>query len=151
MNRKPVTRSIEVADQPTAEELAALPGEGFVGVVNLRHPGEPDQPLDPEAEGRLCRSVGLDYLHVGVGRAPMTEAEVGAVGRFLADHAGTGKVLVHCKLGARAAAVVLIDRAVAEGWTAAEALARGPGLGLEIPPNLRPLIVGYLDGRDPGP
>ncbi len=58
MQIKPVSETILVADQPTLEELKALPDEGFVAVVNLRREGEPEQPMSPAEEGVEAGAVG---------------------------------------------------------------------------------------------
>ena len=42
--KKPVTPAITVGDQPTEADLSALKAEGYVGVINLRNAGEPEQP-----------------------------------------------------------------------------------------------------------
>ena len=55
---------------PTEADLRALKDEGYVGVVNLRNDGEPEQPLGTAAEGERVRSLGMDYVHYGVGSAP---------------------------------------------------------------------------------
>ncbi len=146
MQRKPIGHDLEIADQPTEAELKGLRDEGFVGVVNLRHDGEPEQPLRPADEGALVGGVGMDYLHVAVGGQPLTESTVGAVCNFLDAHAGQ-KVLVHCRKGGRAAALVLLHRARNEGWTAAEAIERGKALGLAVDGPLRVLVENYLADR----
>ena len=43
---KTITPTIAIAGQPTEDDLRALKKAGYVAVVNLRHDGEPDQPLD---------------------------------------------------------------------------------------------------------
>src|SRR5262245_34882535 len=98
-------QGITLADQPTEEELRGLKAEGYTGVVNLRNDGEPEQPLSTAEEGTVVRMEGLDYLHYGVGGAPLSPGGVASVCDFLDRHAG-GKVLVHCRKGARAAALV---------------------------------------------
>src|SRR5438552_17748092 len=104
--KKPATAAITVGDQPTEADLSALKAEGYVGVINLRNAGEPEQPLSPEAEADAARALGLDYLHYGVGAAPLSEPGVSAVCSFLDEHAA-GKTLVHCRKGGRAVALVL--------------------------------------------
>jgi uncharacterized protein (TIGR01244 family) len=146
MNRKEISPSLAIGDQPTEADLEALKREGYVGVVNLRQDGEPEQPLSTAAEGERVRALGMDYLHYGVGGVPLTEAGVGAVCDFLDRHA-TGKVLVHCRKGPRAAALVLLQRARAEGWSPAEALARGEQMGLKVEGGLRQLVEAYLAGQ----
>lgn len=141
--KKSITPAITIGDQPTEDDLKALKAEGYVGVINLCNDGEPEQPLGTAAEGGMARALGLDYLHYGVGAAPMTEEGVSSVCSFLDEHAG-GKTLVHCRKGGRAAALVLLYKAKAEGWSADEALAGGNALGLGVDGGLRTLVETYL-------
>ncbi len=147
MNRKSITPTITIADQPTEADLQQLKDEGYQGIINLRHEGEPDQPLSPTEEEQRVKSLGMDYLHVGIGGAPLTEESVSAVSNFLDQHADA-PVLVHCKLGGRAAALVLLQHARAEGWNADEALAKGEALGLQVTGKLRELVEAYLIGHN---
>jgi uncharacterized protein (TIGR01244 family) len=142
--QRAITPTIVIADQPTEQDLGALEKAGFVAVVNLRNDGEPEQPLSPEAEGAKVRALGLDYIHMGVGAAPLQEAKVDEVCKFLDDHKD-GKVLVHCRKGGRAAAIVLIQQALAHGWSTPEAVAKGKEIGLDVDGNLRVLVDNYLD------
>ncbi|CAN5893612.1 TIGR01244 family sulfur transferase [soil metagenome] len=147
MNRKPVSSTIAIGDQPTEADLEVLKAEGYRGVVNLRHEGEPDQTLSPAEEEQRVRALGMDYLHVGIGGAPLTESSVSAVCEFLDKHADE-PVLVHCKLGGRAAALVLLHKARAEGWDADEALGQGEAMGLQVTGKLRDLVEAYLVGHN---
>ena len=142
--QRAITDSIVIADQPTEADLAALKADGYAAVVNLRNDGEPEQPIGTAAEGEIVKSHGLDYIHMGVGGAPLLETKVDEVCRFIAEHS-EGKVLVHCRKGGRAAAIVLIQQALAHGWSAAEAATKGKALGLEVDGNLRLMIETYLD------
>ena len=142
--KKPITPAITIADQPTADDLKVLKAEGYVGVVNLRNDGEPEQPLSTAAEGALAQEIGLDYLHYGVGSTPLTEEGVSAVCRFLDEHAA-GKTLVHCRKGGRAAALALLYiGAKAENWSPDEAVAKGNALGLNVDGGLKTLVENYL-------
>jgi protein tyrosine phosphatase (PTP) superfamily phosphohydrolase (DUF442 family) len=87
MNRTEITPGLAIGDQPTEADLEALKREGYVGVVNLRNDGEPEQPLGTAAEGERVRALGMEYLHYGVGGAPLSEPGVGAVCDFLDRHA----------------------------------------------------------------
>jgi uncharacterized protein (TIGR01244 family) len=144
--KRPITPEITIADQPTEADLAALREEGYGGVVNLRNDGEPDQPLGTVTEGEQVRALGLDYLHYGVGGAPLTEPGVDSVCTFLERHAAT-KVLVHCRKGSRAAALVLLYLAQRQGWDPDEALEKGRAMGLEVEGGLRILVENYLHAR----
>ena len=137
-----ITPKISIGDQPTEADLARLQAEGYTGIVNLRNDGEPDQPLGTAAEGDKVRALGMGYLHLGVGASPLTPAGVGSACDFIA---GQDKVMVHCRGGGRAAGLVLIQQALEQGWPAAEAVARGRGMGLEVGGGLRGLVEGYLD------
>jgi uncharacterized protein (TIGR01244 family) len=142
--KKPVTPRITLGDQPTEDDLKALKAEGYVGVVNLRNAGEPEQPLSPTAEGEVARGLGLDYLHYGVGAAPLTEEGVASVCRFLDGHA-SGKTLLHCRKGGRAAALALVYQALADGWGPNEAFQKGAAVGLTVEgEGLRTLVANYL-------
>ncbi len=124
-----ITPQITIGDQPTEADLDRLKAEGYTGVVNLRNDGEPEQPLGTAAEGDKVRALGMAYLHLGVGAAPLTQSGVESVCDFIA---GQDKVMVHCRKGGRAAALVLIQQAQAQGWSPGEAAAKGRGLGLEV-------------------
>lgn len=141
--KKAVTSAITIGDQPDEEDLGALKGEGYVGVVNLRNDGEPEQPLGPAAEGDAVRALGLDYLHFGVGSAPLGKEGVTALCRFLDEHAG-GTTLVHCRKGGRAVALVALYLATKEGWSADEVAARAEARGLRLDGGLKNLVEGYV-------
>ncbi len=143
--QRAITPEIVIADQPTESDLASLKGDGYVGVVNLRNDGEPEQPLGTAAEGEKARAAGLDYLHMGVGSAPLEESGIDSVCTFLDEHTKDGKVLVHCRKGGRAAAVVLLYEALKEGWKPSEAAAKGQAMGLDVGGGLRTMVETYLD------
>lgn len=145
---RPITSNITLGDQPTEDDLARLKREGYVGVVNLRNPGEPEQPLGPAEEGEKVRGLGMEYLHYGVGGAPLAESGVTSVCDFVDRLAvGSGKVLVHCRKGGRAMALALIQQARANGWKPEETLARGKAMGLDVDGGLRTLVEAYLHGQ----
>ncbi len=143
MNARTITAHVAISDQPTEDDLRAMKDAGYVGIVNLRHDGEPEQPLSTAAEGEQVRAAGLDYLHYGVGGAPLSDQGVTAVCEFLDRHAD-GKVLVHCRKGGRAAALVLIHEAKKHGWKTAEAVAKGQAMGLQVDGGLRLIVEQYL-------
>lgn len=146
--KREVGQGITIGDQPTEDDLKALKSEGYVGVMNLRNDGEPEQPLSTSAEGREVQGLGMDYLHVGIGGAPFTEEKVSSIKSFLDRH-DQQKVMVHCRKGGRAAAMVLLHRALAEKWSPEEAIAKGKAQGLEVEGNLRTMVEDYL--RQHGP
>jgi uncharacterized protein (TIGR01244 family) len=143
--KRPITASITIGDQPTEADLGQLKEEGYTGVVNLRNDGEPDQPLSVAEEGNKVRALGLDYLHSGVGAMPLAMQEVIAVCDFIDKHSkGTDKVLVHCRRGPRAAALLLLHQARAQHWESEEVFAKGKEIGLEVDGGLKMLVHRFL-------
>jgi uncharacterized protein (TIGR01244 family) len=146
--KKTVTPCITIGDQPTAEDLLECKYEGYVGVVNLRNDNEPEQPLSTSAEGDRVRAVGMEYLHYGVGGRPLADPGVTEVCDFVDRLTADGaKVLVHCRKGGRAMALVLIQQARAQGWTAAEAIDKGRAMGLAVDGPLQTMVESYLKTR----
>lgn len=140
-----VTPAIMIGDQPTKADLEELKSLGFVGVVNLRHDGEPEQPISPAREGDLARAIGLEYLHHGVGAVPLDESCVAAVSDFLTRHAqGSDQVLVHCRRGGRAVALVLLHFARVNRWSADEVAERAAEMGLAVDAGMRQMVEGWL-------
>ena len=57
-------------------------------------------------------SLGMEYLHYGVGGTPLADPGVAGVCDFIDRLTGAGgKVLVHCRKGSRGMALVLIQQA----------------------------------------
>ena len=143
--KRPVTASITIGDQPTESDLSQLKQEGYTGVVNLRNDGEPEQPMSTTDEGDKVRALGMAYVHYGVGSAPLTVQGVTAVCDFIDKHSqGPEKVLVHCRRGPRAIALLLLQQARALKWTNAEVFAKGKAMGLEIDGGLKVLVDHFL-------
>ncbi len=139
-----ITPKITIGDQPTEADLARIKAEGYTGVVNLRNEGEPEQPIGTSAEGNLVRDLGMEYHHFGVGGTPLIPSGVEAVCDFINKQ---DKVMVHCRKGGRAAALVLIQQAKAQGWSTDEAASKGRGIGLEVDGGVRSMVEGYLDAN----
>jgi uncharacterized protein (TIGR01244 family) len=143
--KRAVTATITIGDQPTEDDLKELKQEGYVGVVNLRNDGEPEQPMSTAEEGKKARALGMAYLHYGVGAAPLSQPGVAAVCDFLDQHAqGSNKVLLHCRRGGRAIALLLLQQARAQKWSAGEVFAKGKAMGLEVDGGLKTLVENYL-------
>jgi uncharacterized protein (TIGR01244 family) len=147
--KRQITPRIIIGDQPTEEDLAQCRAEGYIGVVNLRNDGEPEQPMSTTEEGSKVRRLGMEYLHQGVGGAPLADPGVTSVCEFIDRLIATeGKVLVHCRKGGRAMALVLLQQARAKGWNAADALEKGRAMGLEVEGPLKTLVENYLQAKE---
>jgi uncharacterized protein (TIGR01244 family) len=101
--------------------------------------------MSPTQEGDKVRALGMDYLHYGVGAAPLTVQDVTAVCNFIDTHSqGTHKVLVHCRRGPRAVALLLLQQARAQKWTNAEVFAKGKAMGLDLEGGLKAMVNQFL-------
>jgi uncharacterized protein (TIGR01244 family) len=146
--KREFTAEITIGDQPTEADLDALSRDGYQGVINLRNDGEPEQPLSTSEEGAKVDALGMDYLHYGVGGQPLTEQGVESVCDFIDEKtAAGGKVLVHCRKGGRAAALVFLQQARQKGWGPDETRARAAELGLPLDGNLLLMVQDYLKRR----
>jgi uncharacterized protein (TIGR01244 family) len=142
---KEITPSITIADQPTESDLTQLSRDGFKGIVNLRNDGEPEQSLSTADEGNRVAALGMGYLHYGVGGKPLSDDGVTSVCDFIDNHtADGGKVLVHCRRGGRAAALVALQQARQHGWGSDEVRAKAAELGLPLEGNLMLMVEDYL-------
>ena len=109
--KRPVTPKIIIGDQPSEEDLLECKYEGFGGVVNLRNDGEPEQPISTSAEGDKVCAPGHGIPALWSGRRPwLTPGWPGSAISSIATPARS-KVLVHCRKGGRAIALVLIQQA----------------------------------------
>ena len=91
----------------------------------------------------MAQAAGLEYLHYAVGGTPLDPAGVNSVIDFLDRHK-TEKVLVHCRSGGRAAALVLLYKTKLNGWPASEAVANGRAMGLDVKGGLQAIVEQYL-------
>lgn len=121
---------ISTGGQPAEADLAALKAAGVRTIVNLRRPGEQNQPLDPVAWGEAVRKAGLDYVHIPVDPKNLDPSQVDEVAAALA--AAPGACYVHCAAGGRATTHALLAEAKAMGHSADEVLARAQAVGAPI-------------------
>ncbi len=84
---------ISTGGQPAEEHFAQFHAEGIRTIINLRRPGEQNQPLDPVAQGDVVRRAGLAYIHIPVDPKNLSAAQVEEVAKAMA--ASPGPVLVH--------------------------------------------------------
>jgi uncharacterized protein (TIGR01244 family) len=99
-----LNEKVYAGGQIAPEDVPALKAEGFTAVVNNRpdFEGGPDQPTS-EAVRAACEAEGLQYSYV-----PMTPEALSP--EMLDDfhaavEAAPGKILAHCRSGARSTAL----------------------------------------------
>lgn len=116
--------------QPTEDDIASLHAAGVRAIINLRRHGEPNQPLDPHAEGQVAARAGLAYVHIPVDPKNLDPAHVDAVAAAIA--AAPGPVYVHCAAGGRAVTHALLADAKVLGHSADEVMARAETVGAPV-------------------
>lgn len=127
---------LAVLAQPDEAQLKELADAGVRTVVNLRNDGEDTQPMSVREEGEVCGRLGMDYVSLPMSMKPpedggADEKLATAFETMLSAAREAGPVAVHCKLGQRAGAMVLIALARHQRWDAERALSEADRLGLD--------------------
>jgi uncharacterized protein (TIGR01244 family) len=134
-----VESTIACGGTTTPEAIREIKRMGFKTVVNLRLASEPGALVDEE--GAIVRSLGMTYAHLPFN---IQSPDPKLIDDFMAAVAGPENTpaYVHCAAGGRAAALWMIKRVKADGWTQERALAEANALGLND--RLRPFALSYL-------
>lgn len=125
-----VNAMISGGGQPSEEDIAALKAAGYRKIINLRREGEPNQPLDPKAQGEVVARVGMEYVHIPVDPKNLNPSSAEAVAKAVA--AADGPVYVHCAAGGRGVSHALLAEAKAQGSSAEDVLRKAEALGAPI-------------------
>lgn len=125
-----VNAKVSGGGQPSEEDIAALKAAGYRKIINLRRAGEPNQPLDPQAQGEAVKRAGMEYVHIPVDPKNLNPSSAEAVAKAVA--AADGPVYVHCAAGGRGLSHALIAEAKANGGTADDVLKKAEALGSPI-------------------
>ena len=115
----------------TPDAIREIKRMGFKTVVNLRLASEQGALVDEE--GAIVRSLGMTYVHLPFN---IQTPDPKLVENFIAAVAGPANTpaYVHCAAGGRAAALWMIKRVKADGWTQARGARRGQRAWPERPP-----------------
>ena len=119
---------IWLAGQPSADDLALLPGLGVTTVINLR-PAKEQADLDERAQ---VESLGLAYVNVPFGSpAELDDGIFDELRRLL----GTTEppVFLHCASANRVGAVWIPFRVLDQGVELEAAVAEAKAIGLKTP------------------
>lgn len=79
-----------VAGQPTDDEIAALPSQGYSTVINVRMPGEQDEP-----EHHKVEAAGMTYVSIPYTVQTITVEDVRKVREAIEGAPLGTKVLTH--------------------------------------------------------
>lgn len=142
--RLKINEEVTIAPQPDEAEIQSLPEVGFRSVVNLRAEGEDAQQIAPQAEGEMVKAAGMQYLHLPVAMSSLDEE---LVNTFRRHYRGIPKPMyVHCELGKRAGALVLMHIACERGLTSEEAMEQAHEMGFDCEqPQMKEFVKTYIE------
>lgn len=100
----------------TAEQVAALPGQGYATIINLQFERE----SGVKAEAAAARRAGLHYVSIPMGGRDFTLEDAHLA--WSAVQQAPGNVLLHCRSGGRVSALWALMRAIDEGLSPEEAM-----------------------------
>ncbi len=142
----PLTERFAVAGQITVEQLAELKARGYTTIIALRPDGEggPDQPSSAQM-GDAARSNGMSFAYVPVVPGPIPESAVAALRQAIAGD--TGKVLLYCRSGSRAARTWSLVEASRPGGMDADAIVAAVKASGQSADDLRSAITGRVSAR----
>ncbi len=145
-DRMKISEQITVGAQPSEAELKAMSQDGIASIINLRTDGEDMQPISPQAEADLARQYEMQYQSLPVS---MSDADASLVDQFRKTLADAKKpVFVHCKLGKRAGAFVMMHQAVEAGWSGEQTLKKAEEMGFECDnEKLESFVKDYVDQK----
>ena len=120
--------------------MAALKGEGFVSVLNLRLAAAPGANVD--AGRAAAQAAGLKYIHLPFD-ASMPDSKV--VDAFLAAVADRSNqpVFIHCGSANRVGGMWMIKRVLQDKWTIDRAVTEAQAIGLNSDA-LTAFATGYI-------
>ena len=121
------------------EAIREIRNMGFKSVINLRLANEEGAMV--EEEGAAVRAAGMNYVHLPF-NAQSPDPQL--IDNFIAavTKPANTPAYVHCAAGGRAAALWMIKRVKADGWTVDRALVEANALGLND--RFRPFAMNYL-------
>lgn len=128
MNITPLNEQVAVGGPPTADDdVRDLASRDFQSILNLRTDVE-DDGYSSREEGVSANEAGLVYLNYPLGDGALDDFHISAFRTKLSLL--PAPTYVHAGNSPRAAALVLIDHAIKQQWSADEALNQVPSLGL---------------------
>ena len=115
---KKINDTITIAGQITAAELSRVASEGFKSVLNVRSPVEDDFWSE---EQQQVETLGLKYLNIPLTITNINNELTTLALQFIDEC--PKPVLVHCGIGLRAGAMVIMHMATRQGMTPEQGLA----------------------------
>lgn len=141
----PLTERFSVAGQISPEQLADLKARGYTTIISLRPDGEgPDQPSAAQMND-AARSNGMAFAYVPVAPGAIPDTAVAALSQALAVN--SGKVLLYCRSGSRAARTWGLVEASRPGGADADAIIATVKASGQSADDLRAAIANRVSAR----
>ncbi len=139
-----VSATISAGGQPSPDDIAALKAAGVKKIINLRQPGEANQPLDPKAWGEAVTAAGLDYVHIPVNPNDLHPSSAAAVSQAVEE--ADGAVYIHCAAGGRAVTHALL--ADGKGKSADAIFKKAEEIGAPVTSDgFKAFVIKVADGK----
>jgi uncharacterized protein (TIGR01244 family) len=149
-----ISEKLAVAEQPSPGAFRQFKAEGFTAVIN-NHPNgeEPHQP-GSAAEKCAAEDAGLGYRFIPVTSPQITEADVRAFQKAVAD--APGPVLAHCGSGTRSLTLYAIGEVLDRRMNPEDIRPFGERFGFDLTVaeqwiarrgKQRPTVKGFFDPR----
>lgn len=140
-NYSRVDATVGCGGQVDPAAMAGLRKEGFVSVINLRLPTEPDANVD--AGRAAAQAAGLKYIHLPFNAASPDPKVVESFLAAVSDKSNQ-PVFIHCGSANRVGGVWMIKRVLQDGWTIDKARVEAEAIGLNNP-QLAAFAVEYIN------
>ena len=122
-NFTPIDKNLALGGLITPEGMAELKRRGFKTVINLRKPTEAN--ANVEAEGDAVRAAGMKYINLPFTAGDPYEVAAPQVDAFIKaiDDRANWPVFAHSVQSHRPTGLLVIKRALEDGWTLERAYA----------------------------
>lgn len=145
-DRMKINDQITIGAQPSEAELKTMADNGMKTIINLRTEDEDMQRIDPDAEGQLAKKHGLAYVSLPTSIQNAGSEHVDSFRDALEQ--ADKPVFIHCKLGKRAGAFVMMHQAIQQGWSGQQTLDKAQEMGFECEnEEMERFVREYVDSK----
>lgn len=121
-----LTDQVWTGGQPWPEHLPKLKDAGIKVIINLRPHGE----HAGEREAAKVKELGMSYFNIPVAYNAPEELDADDFLKLTDEQLKNGPVFIHCAVGARVGAFLIIRRVLRDSWDFDKALEEAIRIGL---------------------
>ena len=149
-----ISEKLAVAEQPSPGAFRQFKEDGFTAVINNHPDGEQPHPPGSAAEKCAAEDAGLGYSFIPVTSPQITESDVRAFQKAVADE--PGPVLAHCRSGTRSLTLYAIGEVLDGRMSPEDIRPFGERFGFDLKVaeqwiarrgKQRPTVKGFFDPR----